>query len=65
MTHTTQNRAICTNRALRNGALYSLSVEAALERSDRQAGHEYVPMDVFVDSATMREHFQVLSLRAR
>ena len=58
-----QSPMSCTNRALRNRALYSLNVEAKMERADRQAGHEYLPMDIFIDTVTMKDHFQAVSLR--
>lgn len=65
MTNTIQNRTGCTSRDHREWFLYSLEVEAELERLDREAGHDYVPMDVFVDPRTVKEHFQASSLRAR
>ena len=42
-----------------------LNCEAELEELDRQAEHEYVPMDVFVDARTIEEHFRVSSIRDR
>ena len=36
-----------------------------LEKLDREAGHDYVPMDLFIDPETMKEHFQASSIRAR
>ena len=39
--------------------------ESELENLDRQAGHQYLPMDVFVDSKTMDEHFHASSIRRR
>ena len=38
---------------------------AALEASDRQGRHEYVPMDVFVDPRTIKEHFLISTIRGR
>jgi len=43
----------------------SLKVEAELEKADCDAGHAYIPMDVFVDRATIRRHFQLDSIRVR
>ena len=37
----------------------SLEAKAELEELDCELGHEYLPMDVFVDIDTMKEHFQV------
>ena len=65
MSDTMQNPAICTSRGHEDWSLYSLHVEAELENLDRQAGHEYLPMDVFVDPRTIKEHFQNSSIRAR
>ena len=45
--------------------LYSLETEAEVEKLDREIGHDYVPMDVFIDSRTMKEHFQESPIRAR
>jgi len=64
MTNATQNSATCSRRVLAKRTLYSLEVEAELEESDRRLGHEYVPMDVFIDPSTMKQHFGVSSLRA-
>jgi hypothetical protein len=64
MTNTTQNPGTCTRWALAKRTSYSLEVEAELEASDRRAGHEYVPMDVFINPRTMKQHFQISSLRA-
>jgi len=65
MTETTQDSTACTNRGHVNWSLYSLEAEAELEKSDREAGHDYVPMDVFVDQQTMKEHCKCSSIRAR
>ncbi len=65
MTNTMQNPIACTSRDHTDGTLYSLKDEAEVEKLDRQAGHEYLPMDVFVDPRTMKEHFQDSSIRAR
>jgi len=65
MTNAMQNPIDCTSRDQNDWSLHSLEVEAELEKLDRQAGHEYVPMDIFVDPRTMKEHFQDSSIRAR
>jgi hypothetical protein len=64
MTNTTQKAATCTRRVLAKRTLRLLEVEAELEDFDRRVGHEYVPMDVFIDPGTMKQHFQMASLRA-
>jgi hypothetical protein len=64
MTNTTQP-ITCTSRDQKDWSLYSLEGEAELERLDRQAGHDYLPMDVYVDTRTVKEHFQDSSIRAR
>ena len=65
MTNAMQNPIDCTSRDQNDWSLHSLEVEAELVKLDRQAGHEYVPMDVFVDPRTMKEHFQDSSIHAR
>lgn len=65
MTSTSQNPVTCPSGAHTCWNLCSLKGEAELEKLDREAGHEYVPMDVFVDPRTMKEHFQGSSVRAR
>ncbi len=64
MTNATQD-PIFTGGGASRRPIYSLEVETELEESDRKAGHEYVPMDVFVDPRTMKQHFQMSSIRAR
>lgn len=63
MTNAMKNHVTCTSRAHNKGALYSHKGE--LEKLDREAGHDYVPMDVFIDPRTMKEHFQESSIRTR
>ncbi len=65
MTTRIQNHTSCTGGDHRDWPRYALEVEVELERLDRDAGHDYIPMDIFVDPRTMREHFQVSSIRSR
>jgi len=65
MTNTMQDPIDCTSRDQNAWPLDSLKIEAELEKLDRQVGHEYLPMDAFVDPKTMKEHFQISSIRAR
>jgi hypothetical protein len=65
MTNTVQNPSGCTSGDHKHWSPYSLEVEAELEKLDREAGHDYVPMDIFIDRWTMKEHFQDSSIRAR
>ena len=36
-----------------------------LEELDRELGHDYVPMDLFIDQRTINEHFHESSIRSR
>jgi hypothetical protein len=65
MTNAIQNpiAAICSER--KAPTLYSCDRAAELLGADRHADREYLPMDVFVDPKTMRQHFQGSSIRAR
>ena len=65
MTYSKENLVDCTGTGQTDWSLYSLDREAELERLDREAGHDYLPMDVFVDLRTMKEHFQDSAVRAR
>ncbi|MCB1753659.1 MAG: hypothetical protein KDI74_18270 [Gammaproteobacteria bacterium] len=65
MTHRIANRNSHTARDRREWLLYSLEVEAELEQLDRVAGHDYLPMDVFIDSGTLKRHFRDSSVRNR
>lgn len=65
MTNSMRNAIASNSRDLIDRHLYSLGGVAELEMMDRKAGHEYVPMDVFVDPRTMKEHFQDSSIRER
>ena len=42
-----------------------LRSESELEYLDRRAGHEYIPMDVYIDPNTIEEHFHAASIRNR
>ena len=63
MTSTMPSHTAFTSRRYVRGILYSL--EGELERVDREAGHDYLPMDVFIDSQTIRRHFRESSVRDR
>ena len=65
MAHTKQDPSIHTSKDETNGVLDGPEGKAELENSDRQAGHQYLPMDVYIDSKTMDEHFHVSSIRHR
>jgi hypothetical protein len=65
MTYTTQNPFTFSMRSHTKPILHFLEVKAKLEESDRLAGHEYVPMNVFIDATTIKQHFQVSSILAR
>lgn len=65
MTNAKKNPIDCTSRDRNDWSLNSFEVEAELGKLDRQAGHDYVPMDVFVDSRTLKEHFQKTSIQDR
>ena len=43
----------------------TLKGESELEYLDRSAGHQYIPMDVYIDPNTMEEHFHASSIRNR
>ena len=62
MTNTIHS-AICTSRDHKDW--FPHSPEDELETLDRRLGHDCLPMDVFVDPRTVKEHFQVSSIRAR
>lgn len=63
MTNTIQNSITYASRTHRNWIRDPLKRE--LEKLDREAGHDYVPMDVFIDPRTMKEHFQESAIRSR
>lgn len=65
MTNTMQNPISCKSGDHRDFFLHSFKLEAELEKLDREEGHDYVPMDIFVDPGMMKEHFQYSAIRAR
>ena len=62
MAHTKQDPAA---KDQTDGALDSLEGESGLENLDRRAGHQYLPMDVYIDPKTEEEHFHASSIRRR
>jgi hypothetical protein len=58
MTNMRQKPITCTRRGQKDWYLRSLEVEAEQKNLDRQAEPEYLPMDVFLDLNTIKEHFQ-------
>jgi hypothetical protein len=64
MTDARKNPIAASYSERKAGALRSRDGAAALQRTGCLAGREYLPMDVFVDSKTMRLHFQGSSLLA-
>jgi len=44
---------------------FTLKEQADLERQDRRLGHEYIPMDIYVDLWGVIEHFQASSICPR
>lgn len=65
MTNIIRKDVKCTSKARVDWALYSLETEAEVEKLDREIGHDYLPMDVFIDPRTVKEHFQDSPIRAR
>ena len=65
MIDTTSHPVTSTRRLHINRELFSLNAEAELVESDRRLGHEYLPLDVFVDSLTIKQHFGIASLDTR
>lgn len=63
MTIITHRSTASTSRPRTNASLFAL--EGELENIDRDAGHDYLPMDVFIDPETIKEHFQESSIRSR
>lgn len=65
MTHTKQNPIVRTSGEQTDWILCSLKDMDELEMFDRQAGHQYVPMDVYIDPGTINEHFHASAIRRR
>jgi len=65
MTNMRQKPITCTSRGHKDWSLRSLEVEAEQNNPDRQADDEYLPMDVFLDLKTIKEHFQYSSIYNR
>ncbi len=65
MSKTKQNSMTRASSDREDRTLFTPEGKAELERLDRQAEHEYVPMDVFFDFKTIRDHFQASSIRSR
>lgn len=65
MIDTTPDPVTWTRRLHTKRKLFSLNVEAELAESDRRLGHEYLPLDVFVDPITIKQHFGIASLDTR
>ena len=64
MCNTSQKPDARANGGREGRALRAVKVKAELERIERRADHECIPMDIFVNPMTMREHFQYSSLLA-
>ena len=62
MAHTKQDPA---GNNQTDGGPCSLKGKSELESLDRQAGHQYLPMDVYIDPGTEEEHFHASSIRDR
>lgn len=65
MSSSTQNPISFTSRDQTDWSLLSLESEAEMETLDREADRDYLPMDVFVDPRTRKQHFQGSSVSAR
>jgi hypothetical protein len=63
--NTTQNSVVGFDMDQRRGVFDSLTGEAELEKFDRNCGHQYIPMDIYVDPTTIKEHFRASSIRNR
>jgi len=65
MTRSEHKPVICTSGDPKDSALGSLKSKAELEKLDIQEGHEYVPMDVYIDLPEEEEHFRASSILSR
>jgi len=63
MTTMRHNTTTCTGRNHKDYSRRSLEVEAEQKNRDGQRDHEYLPMDIFLDLRTIKEHFQYSSVR--
>ena len=61
MTNTKHAPHICTSSDKTVWTKHPLKTEAGLYNLDRQKGRQYLPMDVYVDPRTIKEHFQASS----
>ena len=55
MTHITQNPITRSSNAHANRTAYSLEES---EKLDREENRDYLPMDVYIDPQTIKNHFQ-------
>jgi hypothetical protein len=49
----------------RDWSRHTLGEDAELEEADRRQGHDYVPMDLYVDNGDRREHFAAWAILER
>ena len=63
MSVNSQSHTAFTSRPHVQGMLYLL--EGELEQVDREAGLDYLPMDVYIDALTISRHFQESPIRKR
>lgn len=63
MANTMQTRTASTSSDQKSATLYSAESTTDLVELNRQANPEYLPMNVFIDRFTMKEHFQALADR--
>ena len=62
MTGIEKTPSLGKDEGLTKWSLHSTEVEVELEKLDRRAGHQYVPMDLYLDPRTINEHFHVSSI---
>jgi hypothetical protein len=65
MSSSTQDPIGFTSGDRTGWSLLSLESETEMEELDREADHDYLPMDVYIDPRTRKEHFQESAVRAR
>ena len=61
----TQTKQDPDGKGQAEGVLTSLKGVSELENIDHQAGHQYLPVDVYFAPGTMEEHFHASSIRCR